>query len=330
MEKPVELDEQQLRIQQVEKVVGFITRIGAYEYAQKILSGKEEKPSFEEFRDFVVRINGIARDIPTSERKPDGDRVYLSGFDEALVPRQEDKESILSDAYSVTGNTRSGDEAYLLPAVINAVHLFADGNGRTSRVFHALLTKFDSEEDFENSLRIAVGENGRFETEDLNPGILRTDIDKILLLRHGFKFENNTDWSPVFPEGFYRLFIATENVASKTAVKFMELRRIDQPYCFISAYEYLNEKDILSDNVSQVGDGVALSPLKMEKNLTDSDWEAIMERYYLLKKEHVEILIDAFVKPETYSNLDGTMNLRDFFISEVKNKLLKRKEEGTR
>ncbi len=327
MEKPAELDEQQLRMQQVEKVVGFLNRISAYEYFQHLLLHKEEKPSFEEFEEFVVRVNGIARDVPINDRKPDGETVYLSGFDEAFVPRQEDKELILADAYAAMEKIRFGDEAYLLPAIINATHLFADGNGRTSRIFHTLLTKFDSEKDFEEKLRMAIGENGRCETEDINPAIVRTDVDKIILLRHGYSFEDDTGWSPIFPEGFGLLFIGIEEVTSTPAAQFMKLRRVDQPYCFIAAHEYLKEKGILSDNISHVSGGVALSPLKMEKNLTDADWKAVMERYYLLKKEHVEILIDAFVEPEEYKNLIGTMTLRDFFISEIKNKFARQNEE---
>ncbi|MFA6404999.1 MAG: hypothetical protein WCW03_03305 [Candidatus Paceibacterota bacterium] len=327
MEKPVEIDEQQFRMQQVEKVVSFLNRISAYEYVQRLLLRKEEKPSFEEFKEFVVRVNGIARDIPINDRKPDGETVYLSGFDEAFVPRQEDKESILADAYAVIEKIQFGDEAYLLPAVINAVHLFADGNGRTSRIFHTLLTKFDSRQDFEDSLRGVIGENGRSETEDISPAIVRTDIDKIILLRHGYSFENDTGWSPVFPEGFGLLFIGTEEVTSSPADQFMKLLRVDQLYCFIAAHEYLKEKGTLLDNISHVSGGVALSPLKMEKNLTDADWKAVMERYYLLKKEHVEIIIDAFVEPEEYKNLVGTMTLRDFFISEIKNKLARQNEE---
>ncbi len=323
MEKPAELNDQELRKQQTEKVFDFLNRTGAYEYVQHLISHKGEKPPFEVFRDFVVRLNGIARDIPIDERKPDGDRVYLAGFDEALVPKQIDKEPILADAYAAVERVQPGDEAYLLPAVINAIHLFADGNGRTSRIFHILLTKFESEVAFEDELRKAVGEDGRYETEDINPSIVRISIDKIILLRHGFAFENDTDWSPLFPDGFTLLFASSESVTSDKGKVFMDIRRVDQPYCFIAAHEYLKEKNMVSDFTTQVGSGIALSPSKMDQSLTNDDWDEIMKRYHALKKEHVEILIDAFVKPEEYKNLTGTMNLKDFFIGEIKNKLAK-------
>ena len=321
---PDKLIEKGLRIQQVEKIVGFLNKVGAYEYAQKLISNPELRAEFpfEEFKDFLVRLNGIARDIPINQRKSDGENVYISGFDEALVPNHKDKEDILMDSYNAINKVSSEDISYLLPAVINAVHLFADGNGRTSRILHTLLTKFESPDDFIERLRLAVGEDGRIETEDINPSIVGTDINKIVLIKHGFQFENDKDWSPIFPKGFCLLFIRTEKVTSKKAQEFVGLLQTDQPECFISASEYLTEKGILSQNVSHLDDGVALSPLKMEQNLTDADWDAIMERYYSLKKEHVEILIDSFVKPDTYKNLDSSMNLRDYFLMEIRKRYM--------
>lgn len=329
-EGPNEISEKEFRAAQAEKIIDFLTRIGAYEYIQKLISNPEadQSLSFDKFKDFLTRLNGIARDIPISERKTDGETVYLSGFDEALVPRQEDKEAILKDAYEAMSKISSGDEAYLLPATVNAVHLFADGNGRTSRVLHTLLTKFESNEKFIEKLRLALSEDGRYETADINPARVRTDIDKIILNRHGIKFENEKEWSPIFPNGFRRLFASTEEVENPKAKEFMSLRRTDQSYCFISAYEYLKEKDLISKNVIELRGGVALSPSKMDQLLSEADWEEILNKYYELKKEHVEILIDAFVKPEEYKNLDGSMNLRDYFLSEIHKRLQKNESQS--
>jgi hypothetical protein len=326
---PQQINENELRDQQAEKIVNFLTKIGAHEYAQKLLSHPEEKNdfTFEKFKDFLVRINGIARDISISERKADGETVYLSGFDEALVPQHADKESILQDAYSALYKVSSGDSAYMLPAVINAVHLFADGNGRTSRIMHTLLEKDQSAEDFTKKLRRAVEQDGRRTSEDINPAIVRTDVDKIILTRHGTRFENEKDWSPVFPDSFGLLFASSEGVISPATKKFMEIRRTDQPYCFIAAQEYLQEQNKLSENVREVQGGIALSPAQMDRNLTETDWDEIMKRYYALKKEHVEILIDAFVQPDVYKNLDGSMNLKDYFIDQIRKRLQENQEQ---
>ena len=120
-------DSKEFREQQAERMITFLDRIHAYEYTQELLSkihvgdNEGEKFSFEDFRNFLIRINGIARDIPIKKRKPDGYGVLLSGFvGEVLVPKHEDKENLLEYAYSKIGYLKnSGDEAYMLPAVIN-------------------------------------------------------------------------------------------------------------------------------------------------------------------------------------------------------------------
>src|SRR5262245_12360662 len=87
-EKP----EEQLRQEQAEKLIGFLQRINATAYIQDIVSKNESAPDFKEFKDFLVRINGIARDIPVRQRTPDGKNVEIKGFvDTVNLPRQEDK-----------------------------------------------------------------------------------------------------------------------------------------------------------------------------------------------------------------------------------------------
>ncbi len=332
MEKqPVEISEKDLRIQQTEKIADFLAKTHAYEYIQKLKSAHETesegKPSFDEFRDFLVRINGILRDIPISERKADGKTVYMTGFDEALMPKHEDKEEILKEAYDSLDKINPGDEAYLLPAVINAVHLFIDGNGRTSRVFHVLLQS-KSEEEFTKYLQLAVGEYGRYNVENINPGLVSTDIEKIVLIKHGIKFEEGEAFMPIFPEGFGLLFSGIDEPKSTKAKQFLYFRRIDQPYCFIAAYEYLQEKGLLENVLIEIPSGKTISPSKMDQVLTETDWDEIIEKYYKLKKEHVNILINSFIEPNAYKSLDGETNLKDTLISEIKFELEKNKGVG--
>lgn len=327
-ESAVEISDDDLRQKQVEKIVNFIQKVGAYEYFQSLLSKPDgaQEVSFDQFMGFIIRINGIARDIPISERKTDGRGVYLSGYDEAQVPNHDDKEKILKEVFDVIDKVKREELPFLIPAAVNAVHLFADGNGRTSRVLHLLLTKFDNFEDFLRGLESAVGIDGRYETRDINPGIVRVDIEKIILIRHGFQFENNSDWSPILPEGFAGLFDADKNVNSKNAQHFLGLIRADHSECFISARDFLQDRGILIENVIKRKGGQKLSLEKMDKNLTDADWEEIFTRYYALKKEHVEVLMESFVNPDAYKCLDGSMNLKDYFIKEIQERFDKNNE----
>lgn len=326
--EPEELTDIELREQQADKIVNFLTRIAAYEYVQKLLSNPESRNelSFEKFRDFLVRINGIARDIPTNERKIDEKEIIISGGpDTFLMPKFEDKEILLKEAFDSINKINPGDEAYLLPAVVNAVHLFPDGNGRTSRILHTLL-KSKSDEEFIENLKLAVGYEGRFETADVSPGIVYMEIEKIIMIKYGIKFEDSKNFSPIMPDGFAGLFAQDEIVKTQKAQRFMYLCHIDMPYCFISASKYLKEKNFFEKVLDKKSYGLIISPNKMEQELSETDWDEIINRYYQLKKEHVEVLIYSFVKPEAYKNLDGSMNLKDFFIKKIQDELKKNQE----
>ena len=321
-ELPPKVDENELREKQAEKIVDFLNRIGAYEYVQQLRLEPEKRPSFEEFRDFLIRINGILRDIPIVDRKTDGTTVQLVGFDQALMPKHEDKEKILEESYDALDKINPADDAYLIPAVINAVHLFSDGNGRTSRVVHTLLSA-KSKEEFERDLPTSVSLDARFEVQNINPGLISVDVDKVVLMKHGIKYQEGDSFLPIFPEGFALLFATAENVTNIKAKQFMYFCSIDQPYCFVAARDFLEENGLTDKVLLKMPEGVAFSPAKMEKELKDSDWDEIIERYYKLKKEHIEVIINSFIEPHSFKNLDGTMDLKDFFKKEIEFELAK-------
>ncbi len=314
-----QIDEGQLREQQAGKITDFLERIGAYEYVQRLIThpeAKEEFP-FEKFKDFLVRINGIARDIPIHERRTDGESVHLEGLGTSAVPRHEDKEGLLQEAYTSLEKITPEDRAYLLPAMVNEVHLFNDGNGRTSRVLHTLLTTFDSREAFDEALIAAVGEDGRYDSPDMDPSLIGPDREKIVLRRHGIKFANEKDFSPVAPDDMRGFFAVTEKPNTPSGKKLMEMWSDDGAYVFIAAYEFLKEKGMMKSATVSNEHGAFLSPPQMEHILSESDWEAIFERYYSIKREHSRLLTSAFVEPEKYKCMDGSMSLKDYFKSEV-------------
>lgn len=323
LEKPTQIDEKELREQQAGKIVAFLDRTGAYDYAQELALHPEEKEKFpfEKFKDFLVRINGIARDIPIHERRTDGERVHLEGLGTSAVPRHEDKDGLLQEAYESLKNISLEDRAYLLPAMVNEVHLFNDGNGRTSRVLHTLLSSFDSAESFEKALATAVGEDGRFNSADFDPSIIAADREKIVLMRHGIRFEDDGKFSPIAPDEMRGFFAVTEKPSTPDGKKLMDMRNDDSAYVFTATYEFLKEKGLLEDSKVSNEYGDFLSPIKMEHVLSKDDWKEIFERYYSIKREHSRLLIDAFVEPAKYKNLEGTMNLGDYFKNKVRTRL---------
>lgn len=320
-----ELNEDVLRENQAKKIVDFLTRIRARELVQNIFSSKE-LPPFEYFLDFVVRINGIVRDIKISDRKIDGQNVGLSGMGYVTVLHPEDKVEVLKKAYGVIGLIDKKDVSYMIPLVINAVHLFGDGNGRTSRLFHVLLRDFNTEEDFKKYLEVAVGADGRDETVDSDPGIVEDSIRKIIAQNHGIQFKDSERFFPILPNGIINPGVFINEGFDPDEPEFLKIiARTDFIYGFISAYEYLNEKGLLlkclKEEKTREGSGLYISSLLMKDNLSGIDWKEILRRYYVLKKEHVETIINSFVNPDQYLAWDNKTTVRDYFIKKVEDRV---------
>ena len=200
--QPTEQAEEESRQEQAEKLVIFLRRTGSYEYIKGLFdNANQERPSFEDFEDFLGRINGITRDISPTERSHDGEHVQLSGFAEVvLVPKHEDKEGLLEYAYDAAAELEREDISIMLPAVINAVHLFEDGNGRTSRVIHTLLEEHTSEDEALEKVRSAAGICGQFDSMNIDPGLISTELQKVVLGKHGWNFSPDEKWDPSHDE----------------------------------------------------------------------------------------------------------------------------------
>lgn len=314
-----------LRDKQAGKVIDFLDHLEAYEYVQNILEGNGPKPSFEEFADFLQRINGIARNVPIKKRSFDGKNVQLSGFIEnALVPRHEDKTELLKYAYDNIEKINKDEIKYLIPAVINAVHLSSDGNGRTSRIIYQLLERHASKSDFERSLKLSLGQHGRYDSPDINPGLIGPDVEKIVLKKHGWDFpENKYPVGPgVLSEGkgisapeIRKLDKDHESYA--LAKKCLDIYR-DDPLYVLNAIRSLLGDERLKTFITDKYTLCKISPLKMIDQLTADEWQQIIDSYYQLKKEHVKTIIDSFVTPDSFSPYDQKgISLKDYFIQEI-------------
>jgi len=310
------------RVEGGRKALQFLKRIGAYNFFQGLRKdvGDDTAVSFEEFQSFLDRINGILRSTPKAKRGADGERVYLKGaVDETQVPLHADKRDILRTAFDAALKLKNRDDvAFLLPVIVNAIHMYADGNGRTSRALHLLLRQFPSNTAFEEELTKAVGEDGRYESFNLDPDIVYQDIRKIQYAKHGFEFSDPKNWSPMFPEG-YATFFTVEPAVTPNSKKLLSLSRSDKVYSFIASRDYLESVGKLENVLTMLDHGKAISLTRMEEGLSQEDWDNIFRGYFDLKREHVKILIESFVNPEQYRSVDGSKTIRDVFIEEVEN-----------
>jgi len=326
-------NEEEFRQEQLENIVEFLGRTGAYDYFRDIISGKEVPPDFEKFKDFIIRINGIARDIPMYNRSFDGVNVGLSGiFGDKIVPKHEDKEGILKYAYQSIPEVNKDELKYMLPVVVNAVHLFADGNGRTSRILNLLLSEHLSEQDFLEKARVALGKFGRVESPDINPGLIDDfELTDVILKKHGWTFNDEEPKKTLGPIGdTVRVALgfsgqkSYKSESSKNlAEKFFKLARGSgsQFFGMTSIYMLLGDKGI-KPLLSEYGENKrkAISEQKMADILTDEEWEELINNWWQLKKEEVESLVDIFRKPEEYRAVweNKVMPIKDIFIAKIK------------
>jgi hypothetical protein len=317
-----EKSEEQIRAEQGENLVDFLKRTSAYEYAQNLVQENESTPDFNTFKDILIRINGIVRNIPIKKRHLDGDGVEISGFvDTVNVPRQEDKEDLLRYAYDAVPRMSREDVKYVLPAVVNAAHSFADGNGRTSRTLHLLLREHASEEECFAEIKKAVGEDGRYDSLDINPGRISGELEHEVLKQHGWKFTESGDLKTLGPieSGIASIELKDINKDTpegKAAKDFFKLYGEDVRYGLTAIYMLLGDER--AEDVSSVYHGTKrISPLKMIQTLTPDDWIQITNNFYQLKKEHVKELVDIFVEPNMHMLPDNSGSIRDYFITRI-------------
>ena len=314
------------RPERAEAVIKFLDKVGAYDFFQEISRSEDEKNkiTFEQFQSFLTRINGIVRDIPIHERKKDGENVQISGGllgEVILPPRHEDKGGLLNEAFEASMSLDVADNAYMLPAVINNLHLYNDGNGRTSRILHLLLQSKDKAS-FDVALKKALMPDGRFDTRDINPGIVSWEIEQHVLQNHGWSFDKekkkrggheklkggiaSAEWGEVDFNG--------EEALRGNIEKYKKISSSDDLMYLLTA-----TIETLSDDVydSILVNEKLISPPKL-KNLKEKEWKEIFSAYYNLKKEHIETLMWIFRDPETYRNpWNEEETLKDYFIRKI-------------
>jgi hypothetical protein len=318
------------RPERAEKLIEFLDKINAFEFFQNLNENKE-KIDFETFKSFLIRLNGIARDIPIKQRKFDGKNVEISGGflgETILPPREEDKEEILEFAFDSAKDLSLEDDAYMIPAVVNALHMFNDGNGRTGRIINLLLSCKDKEE-FNTKLAKALSADGRFDSPDINPGLIEDEIEKHLLQRDynwefGIDEETGQHYTahykvkPVATAEYSEIDKSKKDFLDKIS-KYEKIRSSsDTRYILTATAEALDDEKYNSILMTNGMNKKMISPLKME-SLSDREWNRIFNYYYEYKKQHARNLVWVFEDPDTYRNPENEEEtLKDLFIRKIK------------
>lgn len=331
------------RDEQSEKVIRFMEKL----HAPEIFASEETKReyiqnlTFDEFKNLLMATNSMLRDIPVSQRSLDGENVYLKAGvfkidDEYVPPQHEDKEELLHEMFDdiekMNQNGRSmQDIALLTSASINAIHLFNDGNGRTSRLLYVLLKDdYTNSEEENGHLTEVLGEDGR-DIVDINPGLIAKDIDLYVAKQIGLDPSD-----PSRPVGFWgksndsitkkqidEIFSKKNDLSdeNKSFVKSIVNSDEGKSYAhgFFAFYKFLKDNDTVDKYKKTFyrDDKIFLSRVLTEpiiEDLRDEDAERIKKNYWNIKKMYVREMMNSIVKPDEYFGMDyrgAKVSLRD-------------------
>ncbi|TAN32945.1 hypothetical protein EPN28_03005 [Patescibacteria group bacterium] len=319
---------------------------------EEIFANEEQKREFiknldiDGFIDLLSGVNGILRDRKKTDWSMDGKTVKLSSVllgDAYVPPEQEDKpellEKSLEGAQEMVELKRDiKDIALLLASCINAIHPFADGNGRTSRVIY-LLTANDLNEDTIDKLKEALSQYGR-EKIDPNPGFVQYELDKLV------DGEVGLDDLTRNPEGVSYMFASDEYIkgGSRSRIKNNQISEEDKilfhnffydhgkrRYFFLALLKFVLDKGLdVRKYIKKFGKRTNINADEVIEDIDQNGMDQIKQNYRNLKKRYVEILIDCMVHPEKeqYKVEHGgkVMSLKDYFQLKIQEEIENCKE----
>lgn len=112
--------------------------------------------SGESFGNMLIQVNAAARGNNLEDHDFDGHNVQAGTIGGSIPPDQHDKVTLLDELMActqkrITAQSEQGEDAQIIinelavaiPTVVNKLHLFADGNGRTSRMLRMVLRDGD-------------------------------------------------------------------------------------------------------------------------------------------------------------------------------------------
>lgn len=320
------ISEGEFRKGMIEKIISFFEKAHIFERAQEILKAENIKEviTFEEFRDFLIRVNGVVRDIPIKDREADGQTAVLgSDISYERLPLQEDKEELLLKAYENIDKIPKDELKYFVPLIITGIHLFKDGNGRTARIFNLLFSGFNSPEDLYRELEKTLDIDGRYNTLDINPGIIKENLKRFVLKQYGLDTWKN---QPMIKElniqnGVLGQLQIDPDICAK-ANHFSKICYTDQDFGFLSILSVLKDKSYFNECLEDISLGRKRISIKLaDKYLNENDWNEIYKIYFGLKRQQRgDILIDMFIDPDKYK-IDESTTLKDKLINSLHTEL---------
>lgn len=311
---------------QGKRLLDFLDDVEAFE----IFSSKEKIKDFlnnigpEEFIDFITKINNILRNKKISSVTIDGGDVVLTGIvEQKNFPKSEDKKRLIVDLLEGVKTMDDLNEiAAVIGATITGVHLFKDGNGRTSRILYKLISEgYNESDESKKGLKDVMSFGGR-NVVDLNIHSVEDEINKTIASDYASDFRKNRcikSAQSIRGEIEYNPDIEKEKQRLTDY-----LIDTDSLYMFYAIYNFLSEigelEKFLQKFFKENGDlsRSRIDTKKLFSEISPKELEKILDKYYELKTEFVKRFIEAMTNnPEKYLD-DSGKTIKDKFFERAK------------
>jgi hypothetical protein len=250
----------------------------------------------ESFGNILIQLNSAARELDKQEHTFDGEGVVAGSVGGSVPPNQEDKIILIDELISTTqqrisAGLKKGEDpqaivnelAVAIPTIVNKLHLFADGNGRTSRILRMLLR--DGDQITPEKVEAAVQKKGKEKYDTTPVPAVETSVLRYMRSINGTSEINISrdlvDGEYIWQEEIDKIRKKFPNISPSV------LRAYGDGDNFMDAVGLLAiEKGIYSVSLSDLFAQIADSPEELAK---------FTAAYRSVRKQKVELLIGALM-----------------------------------
>lgn len=331
-------------IESGEKVFNFLNKIGFNEIRKSDEKFNEwiNNLSYEDFLSYTTRLNGIIREKSLNKRFVDGKNVEVSSGMHGvayLPPYPEQKNELAKEGFdTIKILNNNEDRAILVYYLIQAIHPYSDGNGRTGRLVYEIINNKEINKDELSNLldhkdkksdTIGDGRN-IFSEKLLQPNkafyLVNREVVKDFLGEDFLKEYGGIYFSAPLGSG-YLSDITKEKLLPEEVILAEKILGEGDVYTFsfrgIALAKLIKEDDSLREfvykngNKIEKGRNLALSE-DLGKDIFNIDDEVmgvldeeqvhkLIEIHKELKEKFIRTMIDIFKNPENHKekDLDG-------------------------
>ena len=309
-----------------------------------------QKLSYEDYTNYLTRLNGILREVPIKKRAVDGSGVEVSfgimGDILYLPPAAEQKDGLMRESFDALKQIPDNeDRALLTYYALQAIHPYSDGNGRTGRLLHEIISE-DGKELTEEKLSELLdhdkdGHAGTGKGRDVfAEKVLDANSAYYYINREVAKEILGDDFFKEFGKIYYSGYVGIGNVPKDIEIspeeralaekiigegdvanfpfRGMAILKLLQENGKLFEYQFIGTRPTGANEVVPEDVGkqfLGIDNDKFEAELTAEDTKRLIEIHKDIKNRFIRTMIDIFNNPDNH--LLKTKDGKDVQIKDV-------------